>query len=219
MKRRTDFRDLTGATCGRWTVVAYSHSKDRITYWHCVCSCGKTAVVNGMSLRSGRSQSCGCLHRERQATRLHKHGHAKPGNWHPLYTIWAQMKSRCYSTTARGYANYGGRGVTVCDRWRESFEAFLADMGDRPSPEHTLDRYPNNDGNYEPGNCRWATPAQQQRNKRNNRLLTCGGKTLCVQEWAELLGVRPNNIMTRLRLGWTAEEALAIPYRKYRPRK
>lgn len=208
---RSDFDDLTGKTFGRWTVIAYSHTKNRITYFLCSCSCGTKRTVNAASLRSGRSGSCGCLHREMVSKNQTTHGFTTGGETHPLYTVWAQMISRCYCPTTNGYARYGGRGIRVCKRWRKSFENFLTDIGQRPSDTHTLDRFPDNNGNYEPGNVRWATKSEQNRNKRNNRLLTYDGETRCIQEWAEHLGICPGTIYMRLKLGWSAEETLTTP--------
>ncbi len=141
------------------------------------------------------------------------HGHTTGGQYHPLYSTWAQMISRCESPAARGYADYGGRGIRVCQRWRDSFAAFLADMGGKPTPAHTIDRIDVN-GHYEPGNCRWATQAEQQRNKRCNRLLTHGGRTMCLADWASALGVSVNTLAMRVRLGWSDSDILAVPVAK-----
>lgn len=141
------------------------------------------------------------------------HGYTTGGRYHPLYSTWAQMLSRCNSKSARGYKNYGGRGIKVCERWL-NFALFLEDMGEKPSPHHTLDRFPNNNGNYEPGNCRWATQSEQQRNKRLNRLLTYNGKTQCITEWAEEIGTTTNVLYTRIKLGWSVEDVLTVPVKK-----
>jgi hypothetical protein len=107
--------------------------------------------------------------------------------------------------------NYGGRGITVCDRWRESFENFFADMGERPSTKHSIDRYPDNNGNYEPGNCRWATDIQQARNKRTTRYIEYNDIKLPLVEWAESKGIKPATLKKRLRCGWSIEKALNAP--------
>jgi hypothetical protein len=129
------------------------------------------------------------------------------------YITWKSMIGRCYQPTATGFAHYGGRGIAVCDRWRSSFDAFLADVGKRPSEKHSLDRI-NNNGNYEPGNCRWATLKEQRRNTRANSLLTFRGETRCVTEWAEIFGLNVTTLSCRLRLGWPTEKAFVAPVKK-----
>lgn len=129
----------------------------------------------------------------------------------PELFVWRDMNRRCSSSSRSDFAHYGGRGIKVCDRWRESFENFLADMGHRPSPKHSIDSI-DNDGNYEPGNCRWATQKEQTRNFCRNRLITARGKTQCQAAWAEELGVSSVLINQRLdKLGWTEEEAVTVP--------
>lgn len=122
--------------------------------------------------------------------------------------LWLTMIARCHRPAHISYKHYGARGVSVCQRWRGSYDAFAADMGPRPSPKHTVDRI-NSDGNYEPGNCRWATQAEQQRNRRNNRLLTINGETMTAQDWAERVGVKADTLRHRLYRGLTAEQAVA----------
>lgn len=126
------------------------------------------------------------------------------------FAAWASMVKRCGSESHRNYHDYGGRGIKVCERWA-LFTNFLEDMGERPSPKHSIDRFPNNDGNYEPGNCRWATQTQQLRNKRTSRRVTFNGQTKCVSEWAEDLGVHRNVILSRLQRGWSVEKSLTKP--------
>jgi hypothetical protein len=130
---------------------------------------------------------------------------------HPLYATWCGMIQRCEYAKAAGYARYGGRGIRVCDRWRHDFAAFLADMGPRPTPRHTVDRV-DNDGNYEPGNCRWATRTEQ-RNNIPGRLvwLTLNGETHTVTEWARLRGIDSFTLFRRVYRGWTPERALVTP--------
>jgi len=127
----------------------------------------------------------------------------------PTYRIWIALRRRCYVETASGFALYGGRGVRVCARWA-SFENFLSDMGERPSGDHSIDRIDNN-GNYEPGNCRWATDTEQARNKRNNVLLTAHGTTKTMAEWTEQSSVTTGAITYRLRTGWSPEDAVSLP--------
>jgi hypothetical protein len=159
-----------------------------------------------MSLTQGKSQSCECLKREVISRLKKKHGMTHT----PEYHIWQNMKRRCYDPAVDGFPNYGGRGIKVCDRWYTAFEAFLADMGRRPSPELTLERR-DNDGPYSPENCYWAPDAVQRRNKRSNHLLTLHGETLCLQDWAKKMGWTPSVISQRLRRGWSVEKALTTP--------
>jgi hypothetical protein len=155
--------DLTGQTFGKLVVVSYAYSDASCTYWLCQCECGRQTRKHSQNLRTGKTQSCGCGTNE-------KHGHTARGGWSPEYNSWVAMKSRCFNVNHEHYKDYGGRGITVCDRWKDSFENFYSDMGKRPDGM-TLDRYPNNDGNYEPGNCRWATKVQQRVNQRKPVLL------------------------------------------------
>ena len=135
--------------------------------WECICDCGTIVIVDTAKLTTGHTKSCGCLQVDRAAEANTTHGQARARlrSVTSTYRTWQQMKRRCFNPANHNYKYYGGRGVVVCDRWRESFEAFLEDMGERPSG-HTIDRI-NSDGNYEPGNCRWATPTEQRRNRRD----------------------------------------------------
>lgn len=168
--------------------------------WHCHCDCGGTATVQSGALRNGHTKSCGCLHREKST----KHG--KVG--HRVYEVWNSMRDRCLNANHPSFACYGGRGINVCERWHK-IENFVADMGDPPDGM-SLDRI-DNDGNYEPSNCRWATRKQQSRNTRQNVVLVHRGQTLCVTEWAEIIGVPRETIYTRLRRGWSVARALTKP--------
>lgn len=162
--------DLTGMIFGRLTVIGYSRTdKNRKAIWRCRCECGERPAVAAYKLTSGHTKSCGCLQREAGDANLAK-GHAenfihgRVGT--PTYKSWDAAKQRCFNRNDDHYPAYGGRGITMCERWRSSFLNFLADMGERPEGT-TLDRYPDNDGNYEPGNCRWATMKQQSNNRRD----------------------------------------------------
>lgn len=175
----------------------------------CLCDCGTVFVARNEDLLSGNTRSCGCLHSETTTLRSTKHGHAKRGALTRTYAAWREMLTRVNNPGRERFADYGGRGITVCARW-ETFENFIADMGECPSGLE-IDRWPNNDGNYEPGNCRWATRTQQARNKRNNRVFTVNGITACLAELCERHHLRYGLVVRRLAIGWPIERALSEP--------
>jgi hypothetical protein len=203
-----NYMDLTGKVFGRLTIVGRNarRNSNHQAYWDCRCSCGGRTVTTGTRLKSGHTKSCGCLVVELAAIMGSRHTHGMTGT--PEYKIWDGFRRRCGNPKDPQYRNYGGRGITVCDRWKSSFEAFFADMGLRPGPGYSIDRFPDNDGNYAPGNCRWATRIEQARNRRTNYLLTSQGKTLCIQEWASIIGIDYRTLYARLRLGWSIEKTL-----------
>lgn len=167
-----------------------------------VCECGGRLVAQLANVQAGRTKSCGCLNREVQAS---KGTHRMSKGQRNSYRTWAAMKQRCsQSSCCPEY--YRNKGIRVCDRW-QFFENFYADMGDRPTPEHTIDRIDPN-GDYCPENCRWATNAEQARNTTANVRLTHNGETKCIAEWAEQLGLKSAIIRDRLRLGWSVADAL-----------
>ncbi len=162
------FIDLTGSVFGRLTVLGMNGKNKRGNYrWLCECKCGNRITAESSNLRRQLTQSCGCYRNDRVREACQTHGETGSPEW----IVWQQMKQRCLDPKSPCYARYGGRGITVCARWLESFGAFLADMGRRPTPQHTLDRIDNSRG-YSPQNCRWATKTEQARNTRGNRLLT-----------------------------------------------
>ncbi len=195
--------DETGKVYGLWTVLGlHGVNANYERLWLCRCRCGSERAVCGSELRKGESGGCfscrgGATHRMRGA---------------PEYGVWSGMKSRCSNPKDGNYTDYGGRGISVCDRW-SLFENFFDDMGPRPSPRHSIDRR-DNDGNYEPGNCRWATRKQQSRNRRCTRFLSHHGETLPVTEWAERFGLTGSLICRRLKMGWTTEDSLHKPRRR-----
>lgn len=196
---------------GRWEVLSFSHMNKRYEdHWNCRCECGTERVVKGRYIRNGRSKSCGCYKKEKAAEQVQtmntRHGHAGRGKKSPTWRSWVHMRQRCLCPTDRKYPDYGGRGIGVCSEWLESFEAFLRDMGERP-PGTTLDRI-DNDGNYEPGNCRWATPVEQGRNKRNNRLVKTPFGKMTVAEAAALAGVTRSAMLGRIERGWSPGDIL-----------
>lgn len=164
--------DITGERFGRLVVIRQSKTINNRAMWRCRCVCGSIGVFQGQRLRKGKTRSCGCLQREEVAARQLKHGATRIGIRWPEYGIWRAMINRCYRRRTMNFRNYGGRGISVCRRWRygtsqkSGFECFIKDMGRRPSAIHSIDRR-NNDGNYEPKNCRWATLKQQANNRRN----------------------------------------------------
>jgi hypothetical protein len=198
-RRRPSFIDLTGRTdFGRWTVLseAVGHNPKHV-YWLCQCECGTQKIVRGSALTSGRSGGC-------KPCGKRQHGKCDT----PEYINWKQMRNRCLNPANGSFPEYGGRGVRVCEQW-DSFAAFLADMGPRPSPTHSIDRFPNRDGNYEPSNCRWATPREQSQNRSSVHLITHNGVTQCIAEWSRQTGIPYGTLYGRLMSGWPADLALA----------
>jgi len=206
-------KDISGQRFGRLLVISYAGRGKHSTVWNCLCDCGNYCQIDGCSLKRGFTRSCGCLAKEARITQKTTHGFGK----HPLRNTYLLMIKRCYNQEDPSYGRYGGRGITVCDRWRESFESFVADMGDRPKG-HSIDRI-DNDGPYSPENCRWATVLQQNNNQRRNHKLTCNGETLTITEWANRLGITRRAILSRLRYGWPTERVLTEPVRAHLPYK
>lgn len=201
MQRSVRF-NLTGQRFSRLLALEYVKAKNA---WRCLCQCGTEKYVNTTALRQGKIISCGCARDERVGAMNLRHG----ATHSPEYTTWRGMKGRCLNPKASQYPYYGGRGITICQRWLDSFEAFLADMGTRP-PGMTLDRILV-DGNYEPGNCRWATPTEQVTNSGTALRLTHNGITDTAAGWGRRLGMRPGFIRGRLFHGWSVERALTEP--------
>lgn len=208
----TRIKDMTGLRFGRLTVLGFVSTIHRTATWLCRCDCGNETVVSGHHLRrkSGNTESCGC-----GQGRKTSHGMIHTTE----YQSWQGMRARCNNPTNAAFGNYGGRGITVCERWQNSFENFFADMGEKPSPDHSLDRQDNNLG-YSPENCRWATAAQQNNNSRNNRYLFFNGENLTIAQWATKLNTGSDTLSARLSAGWSIERAVTEPInRKLSPSK
>lgn len=180
--------------------------------FRCVCDCGNERVIRLDHLRSGHSTSCGC-YVDPESFKKRPGYHGMYGS--PEHGVWKGIKKRCYDPHAQRYGRYGGRGITMCERWKSSFKAFYEDVGPRPSPKHSIDRYPNRDGNYEPGNVRWATAGEQRRNTDDVRILEFRGERMCLADWAKRLGMRKGTLYYRLQRGLSVEEALTTPVRPW----
>lgn len=212
-KRDTNSLDLTGFV---WNSFKVLHKTDKRlgsqVGWLCRCVCGNEVIKGATDIRTKRHKSCGC--KTKEILRQHRtlHGHSKGGNSRgtPTYITWHSMIQRCEYKGHKSYADYGGRGVSVCDRWHD-FSHFLADMGMRPAGT-TLGRI-DNEGSYEPGNCRWETASQQARNRRSNTLIACNNSTRTLQEWSEITNIPRDTLSHRLRSGWKVERALSQPVR------
>jgi hypothetical protein len=201
-----------GAVFGRLKVVSLAY-KDSHRCWHvnCVCECGQSKEVKFSALSSGGQLSCGCLRdeaaRKQVAERCVTHGMSGT----PTYETWASMISRCTNQNSNRYHTHGGRGIKVCSRWL-SFENFFADMGTKPE-NLSLDRIDNN-GDYEPSNCRWATSSEQAVNRRSTRMFDYGGESLCLKSLAQKVGIKRLTLTKRLKCGWPLSKALSTPVRQ-----
>ncbi len=198
--KRNRIQDLTGMVFGQLVVFAFfGQTKAKTSLWSCRCECGKVINVQANHLKNGHTGSCGC--------RFFRHGDYGTKE----YRTWLKVKERCLNENCKCYHNYGARGITICERWRDSYEMFLADMGRAPSKKHSIDRI-NNNGNYEPGNCHWATAIQQGRNTRSNRIIEINGIRRCLSEWASISGISGPTIINRLKRGWSSAKAVFLPY-------
>lgn len=201
-------KDMMGMRFTRLLVLSRAPSdKNGNARWNCQCDCGDTTISSGFTLRNGEAKSCGCLTTDQLRERGTSHG--KSGT--PEHQSWAGMLQRCYNPNSRNYPRYGGRGIKVCQRWHK-FEEFYADMGDRASLDHTLERI-NNDGPYAPGNCRWATTYEQNFNKYDNRMVDYRGQRVPLMRALEIAGTAISYTGVRWRLdnGWSVEKALETP--------
>lgn len=200
-------KNLIGCVFGRWSVLDYFGSSGQGAMWACKCECGTEKPVHASSLLHGKSVSCGCYMREATAEFHTTHGHnTRERGQSPTYKSWRNMLRRCTDTKHPSYANYGGRGITVCDEWK-LFSNFLADMGEREDTK-TLDRIDSNKG-YSKANCQWMTMREQANNTARNTFLTHEGETLTIAEWARKIGIAESAIRARVYRGKSAAEALS----------
>lgn len=195
--------NLKGLKFGYLSVVKRAPRTRRSTLWECVCWCGNPHVVSASNLSSGNTRSCGCMGSKLKAVANTRHGCCHPRTRE--YSTWKSMRGRCLTKSNPQYNDYGGRGIKICERWN-LFESFLADMGKCPLGM-SIDRI-NNDGNYEPSNCRWATQKTQSLNTRANKRITFEGESLTHSQWADRLGFSRSLISQRINAGWTEEKAL-----------
>lgn len=200
-----------GNKYGRLTVVSVSGKKPKLGYvLDCKCECGNTIQTYISRIKTGRTKSCGCFKSDMIRLTKTTHGHTAGGKDSPEFRIWCGIRQRCLNPNSFDYWRYGGAGISICDSWKDSFQSFLDYVGKRPSPKHSIDRYPNNFGNYEPGNVRWATLSQQGRNRRTNRIITIEGEARSLIEWCEKFSIRRQTVKSRLDRGWEPIKAFTI---------
>lgn len=204
---------IIGQTYGRLTAISVIGSNG-LKNLKCVCSCGGETLINSHSF--GRTKSCGCLKAESSARTAiftnYRHGMSRS----KVFAVWASMLQRCRDSKCKAFKNYGGRGIMVCEKW-QTFEGFFEEMGE-PGKNQSIDRIDVN-GNYSKENCRWTDRKTQSRNRRSNRTITFNGKTACISEWSENLGLSKTLIRTRLNLGWPVEDVLSLKkYHRWNPR-
>jgi len=208
--QRPEFVDISGKRFEKLLVIGFAgRDTRRVSRWWCACDCGNIIKAHGNNLLSDRCGSCGCNKKYAEIT----HGNSKQGAVTPTYRVWQAMRRRCNYLKNIQYNDYGGRGIKVCERWNK-FENFLEDMGERPEGM-SIDRIDVN-GNYEPSNCRWATPIDQGNNKRNNVYITINNKTQTIPQWARDVAINVMVLWSRINLmKWEPERAITEPTRSY----
>ena len=222
------FKDLRGKKFGRLEPIellatngANSPTPCSRTMWRCRCECNSLTAVRASHLTGGKQVSCGCHQAEIRGDAQRTHGESHYPNGEDKqtveYTAWMMMRARCNNPNDKRFDRYGGRGIQVCDRWENGedglggYECFLADMGRKPSPKHSIDRYPDNDGNYEPGNCRWANYNQQARNRSDTVRVSYNGEVMALADACEKIGARYPLVRDRMHRGWSFERAASEP--------
>jgi hypothetical protein len=204
-------KDMTGKRFGKLTVInregTYENKRSKLALWNCLCDCGKDVIVRGSALRNGSTQSCGCVQRENASSANTTHGLTKT----PLYKVWLGMKRRCGNPNSKDYFYYGGRGICVCEDWKNDFLSFYDWARNNGYVEGlTLDRSEVN-GNYEPSNCRWISQKEQSNNTRRNKFFHFDGETFTLSQIADKCGIRYSVLYKRMKRGWTLEDAVSYP--------
>jgi hypothetical protein len=208
----TSIKNLIGQKFGRLTVVAFAGIDRRgNANWKCRCDCDGEKITSTTNLKTGRVMSC--TSSEDLGLRGFRHGATKGHSLTTEYKIWSAMLQRCSDPNGPDWMRYGGRGILVCPQWRSSYLTFLAEVGKRPSPKHSLDRI-EVDGNYGPGNVRWATAKTQARNRTSTRFIEFEGEKLCLAEWSERKGFGLNVLARRIDAGWSIQRSLTTPSKK-----
>jgi len=203
------FIDLTGNTFSRLTVISQDKKVGKHLMWNCVCTCGNHTKVSTTHLRQRKIHSCGCLRDSCAGDRARTHGMTGTTE----YRSWQKMKERCLVKACKDFKNYGARGITICERWLNSFENFFADMGEKPKG-YSIERI-NNELGYNPENCKWATVSEQNSNTRYNVYVTYNGETMMIRDWSRRLGGGDWLVGSRLKRGWDDIRAITQPVRKY----
>lgn len=198
-------KDISGQQFSYLTVIGRNpvNTNNGKPRWNCVCVCGNNVTIASSNLISGSQKSCGCWRKENMSISRKTHGESKT----PEYNAWVSMKKRCYNDTSENYINYGGRGIEVCERWKDSYENFIEDMGHRPTNSHSLERKENN-SNYGPDNCVWATPIDQANNRRSNTYFEYNGEKLTIAQLSRKTGISYDTLLNRLENRSTVEEAI-----------
>ena len=214
-----NFEDLSGKKFGKLTVIKLDHREIRndgkrnryFNHWLCQCECGNECIIIGNYLKKGSTISCGCYRKELSKNKLYKHGLSNTR----LHKIWSGIKQRCYAKYSKDYKNYGQRNIIMCDEWKNDFKKFYDWAIDNGYKDNlTIDRI-DNDGNYEPNNCRWATLEEQANNMRNNHLLTFNNKTQTMSQWAKEYNMSKYLLQHRIASNWSVERALTTPIQKH----
>ena len=198
---------FAGTIIGKLTAVCFiKTSKSQGFIWEFKCECGNVFQTPSSAVRSGKTKSCGCQRHKNYCFRCERHGLYGTKE----YRTWCHIVGRCHNPNNSRWKDYGGRGISVSDNWRNSFLTFLKEMGNAPSPKHSIDRI-NNDGNYEFGNCRWATASEQYANKRSNVNITYKGETRNIADWAKFIGMDERCLRARIKRKWSIERAFTVP--------